>query len=201
MTMIHLAPEHRENLKKSGLSEETILEAGIRAVPVDQFKKRLGSLDKGIESLMEIPFSVFDDNEYSRYKVWYQKGHKGPKYLTKKGSVNRLYIPRKALDVLGDVSVRLDITEGEKKALKACQEGLHCIGITGLWNWKVKDSEKLIPDFDRIALQQREIVITPDSDWIEDDKHGNLKNLAQAVSRLASALIKKGAKVYWRSLN
>ncbi|MBT6227743.1 MAG: DUF3854 domain-containing protein [Candidatus Scalindua sp.] len=199
--MTHLVPEHYDDLKKSGLSDKTILASGIRAVPPDQFKKRLGFPDKGIESLMEIPFSVFDDNEYSRYKVWYQEGHKGPKYLTQKGSVNRLYIPHKALDVLGDVSVRLDITEGEKKALKACQEGLHCIGITGLWNWKVKGVDELIPDFDRIALHQREIVITPDSDWMKEDKHGHVTNLVQAVDRLASALIKKGAKVYWRNLN
>jgi hypothetical protein len=79
--------------------------------------------------------------------------------MTKKDSYNRLYIPSKVTTILGDVSIPIDITEGEKKALKACQEGLYCVGITGLWNWKVKGENRLIQDFDRVALEGRTVCL------------------------------------------
>lgn len=194
--MIHLAPAHYKDLKASGLSDETIKGAGIISVPSDQFHTKLGFKDIGIASLMEIPFG----DDYSRFKVWYQEGKDGAKYLTRRDTENRLYLPSKTLNVLSDVSVPLYITEGEKKALKACQEGLNCIAITGLWNWKVKGSDDLISDFGKIALQGRKIVIIPDDDWIDNDKNGRAKNLTQAVSRLATALSLKGANVFRKNL-
>ncbi len=203
MTMINLVPEHYADLQKSGLSDDTILDAGIKSVPPDQINKKLGFNIPGLVSMYEIPF---DDN-YSRFRIFYEagkefyeNGDKKPKYLTKKGSCNRLYIPAAAESILNDVSVPLEITEGEKKALKACQEGLHCIGITGLWNWKVKDENKLIECFNKIAFGGRIVFITPDNDWLKPNSNGERKNLKQAVNGLAYLLIDRGAKVYWREL-
>ena len=197
------APEHLKDLKKSGLSDDTIREAGIKPVPPDQFNKKLGFNMDGLVSMYEIPF----DEEYSRFKAFYEDGKafnkdgsKKPKYMTKKDSYNRLYIPSKVTTILGDVSIPIDITEGEKKALKACQEGLYCVGITGLWNWKVKDENRLIQDFDRIALEGRTVYLVPDNDWQKPDRKGERKNLKQAVNELAYLLIDRGAKVYWREL-
>jgi len=188
-------------LKKSGLSDDTIREAGIKPVPPDQINKKLGFNMDGLVSMYEIPF----DEEYSRFKVFYKEGKsfnkdgsKKPKYMTKKDSGNRLYIPSNVIPALDDVSVPIDITEGEKKALKACQEGLYCIGITGLWNWKVKGENKLIADFDNIALEGRAVIINPDNDFLEPNRKGERKNLKQAVYGLAYLLIDRGAKVYWR---
>jgi hypothetical protein len=65
----------------------------------------------------------------------------------------------------------LDITEGVKKALKGCPEGLYCIAVTGLWNWKVKGKDSLIPDFVRIKLDGRKVVVTMNNDWRKQDKH------------------------------
>jgi hypothetical protein len=36
--------------------------------------------------------------------------------------------------ILTDPNVPLYITEGEKKALKACQEDLACIAVAGVWS-------------------------------------------------------------------
>ena len=197
------APEHLKDLKKSGLSDDTIREAGIKSVPPDQFNKKLGFNMDGLVSMYEIPF----DEEYSRFKAFYEDGKafnkdgsKKPKYMTKKDSYNRLYIPSKVTTILGDVSIPIDITEGEKKALKACQEGLYCVGITGLWNWKVKGENRLIQDFDRVALEGRTVCLVPDNDWQKPDRKGERKNLKQAVNELAYLLIDRGAKVYWREL-
>ena len=66
----------------------------------------------------------------------------GPKYLSPRGSGNRLYLPA-ILDrsVLDDPSRPLYLTEGEKKAAKAVQEGLACIGLAGVWSWRGKTSD------------------------------------------------------------
>jgi hypothetical protein len=64
--------------------------------------------------------------------------------------------------------VPLLITEGEKKALKANQEGFACVAVGGLWNWQV--GGRPIADLDRIDWVEREAVIVPDSDvWTRPD--------------------------------
>ncbi len=203
MNNLSLAPEHYKDLQKSGLTDSTIRDAGIKSVSPDQFNKKLGFNIDGLVSMYEIPFG----DEYSRFKLFYEDGKefnkdgdKKPKYLARQGSGNRLYIPAAAKSILDDVNMPLEITEGEKKALKACQEGLHCIGITGLWNWKVKDENKLIKCFNKIALGGRIVFITPDNDWLKLNSNGERKNLKQAVNSLACLLIYRGAKVFWREL-
>lgn len=203
MSNLSLAPEHYADLQKSGLSDVTIQEANIKSVPPGQINKKLDSGRNGISSAYEIPY----DSEHSNFRMYYEvgteyekNGDKKPKYLARKDSGNRLYIPSKAKPILNDASIPLDITEGEKKALKGCQEGLSCIAISGLWNWKVKDENKLIPDFDQINLAGRTLTINPDNDWLQPNRKGERKNLKQAVFQLAYLLIDRGAKVCWREL-
>ncbi|TVM00177.1 MAG: hypothetical protein CV087_15365 [Candidatus Brocadia sp. WS118] len=199
-----LHPDHLADLRKSGLSDETILEAGIKSLQPADIDKIFG-YPTFAKSAYEIPYPGCEG--YSRYKMSYDDtnkinslGGERPKYLTKKDSGNHLYIPPKVKVVLDDATTPLYITEGEKKALKACQEGLCCIAIAGLWNWKVKDKDKLIPDFNLIALDGRAVYIVPDSDWLLPDRHGKSKNLRQAVYDLAYKLIDRGAKVSWIEL-
>lgn len=203
MNNLSLAPEHYADLQKSGLSDDTIRKAGIKSVPPDQINNKLGLNIPGLMSIYEIPF----DDTYSRFRAFYEegkerdeKGDNKPKYLTKKGSGNRLYMPSNVTPVLGNIYVPIDVTEGEKKALMACQEDLPCIAVTGLWNWKVKDKNELIECFNKIALDGRTVFVTPDNDWLKPNSKGERKNLKQAVHGLAYLLIDRGAKVYWREL-
>ncbi len=198
----NLHPAHLEDLQKSGLSNETILEAGIKSVPPRDISKKLGFDIPGLSSMYEIPY----DGEYSRYKVFYEEnskfnkdGTKKPKYLCRKDSGNRLYIPQKIRSILPDVAKPLYITEGEKKALKAIQEGLPCVAVSGLWNWS-NGNKELIQDFAQIALVGRTVYLIPDSDWLEPNREGKPKNLEQAVYALAYLLIDRGAKVNWVEL-
>src|SRR6266542_6487243 len=79
------------------------------------------------------------------------------------------------------------MTEGEKKALKANQEGLACVAVGGLWNWQV--GGRPIADLDRIDWCEREAVIVPDSDvWTRPE-------LLQPVFALGKELETRGAKV------
>lgn len=180
-----------------------ILEAGIKSVCPRDINKIFG-YETHAKSAYEIPYPGAD---YSRYKMFYDEadridpkiGDQRPKYLCKKDSGNRLHIPPKVRPVLNDLSIPLCITEGEKKALKAAQEGLPCVAISGLWNWS-NGSKELISDFDLIALDGRTIYIVPDSHFQEPNRHGEQKNLKQAVCELAYRLIDRGAKVYWIEL-
>lgn len=201
--MIGLHPAHLEDLRKSGLKDEIIIGAGIKSVPPNDIRKKLGFDLLGLHSMYEIPYN----DEYSRFRVFYDETvkdlkdcKKRPKYLTGKNSENHLYIPHKVRPILADRPIPLYITEGEKKALKAVQEGLYCIAISGLWNWKVRDKDDLIPDFDLLALNERIIYLVPDNDWLEPDRNGERKNLCQAVNRLAYKLIERGVKVSWIEL-
>lgn len=199
----NLAPEHLRDLRKSGLSDDTLKEAGIRSIPPGDLNKKIGPNRDGVVSAYEILFA----NGYSRFRVFYERGKEyekngdpKPKYLARKGSGNRLYIPPKVKLILNDVSIPLYIVEGEKKSLKACQEGENCIGISGLWNFKNKDEDKLIPDYDQTALNGRTITIVPDSHWLQPNRKGESKNLKQAVYNHAYFLIDKGARVSWLEL-
>lgn len=191
---LYLAPDHRLDLKKSGLTAATITAAGIAAIPPEDIDKAIGYKIPEVISAYRIPFG----NGYERIKVFYHAdakpapGKKLRKYHQKAGSGNRLYIPA-TLDAsaLNDIKKTIYITEGEKKTLKAVQEGLICIGITGLWNWKRKGTDELISDFSRIQLENRKVVLVPDSDYLDASK-----NLSQAVERLARALQLAGASVY-----
>ncbi|HOD29426.1 MAG TPA: DUF3854 domain-containing protein [Syntrophales bacterium] len=188
--MENFHPDHLADLRKSGLSDETILTAGIATVVPGNIHVRLGFDLPTLRSMYEIPYG----GGFSRYRCFYGNGENHPKYLQKRGSGNHLYVPPLAARILSDATKPLYITEGEKKALKACQEGLPCVGLGGLWSWSHKGGE-LIPDFENVALKDRRVFIVPDNDYRKPDKHGYKKNLEQAVSRFAHALVEKGAKV------
>lgn len=189
-----LFSEHYSDLHiKSGLSPETIEQAGFATIVPFLIPYELGYMPKNLSSMYKIPY-LHTDNGYCRYRCFHDAGKEGPKYLQKSGSKNRLYFPPQIMQSLGDASVPLYITEGEKKALKAAQEGLCCIGLSGLWNWS-DGNKNLIRDFELIKFEGRQVFIIPDNDWQKPNKHGYKKNLVLAVELLAHKLKKLGALV------
>jgi hypothetical protein len=191
---LSLHPDHLKDLRKSGLKDETIVGAGIYSVRPADIPKKIGFNDPRIQSLLA--FLYPGCNEFERFKPFPSLDGK-PKYLQKQGTGNHLYIPEKMRPILSDPTTPLYIVEGEKKDLKAVQEGLNCIGIGGLWNWSDGSEDKnLIPDFDLIVWQGRTVLIVPDNDWLNPDRHGEPKNLKQAVYELAYRLIDRGARIY-----
>ena len=191
--MNNLHPLHLDDLQKSGLTDETITQSGIHTVPPNDINRKLGFNILGLISCYEIPY----DESFSRFRAFYDDNIPGkqPKYLQRKNTGNRLYIPNLVRPLLDDPSISLYFTEGEKKALKAVQAGLYCIGLSGLWNWS-NGNKELIIDFDLIKLQGREVFIIPDNDWLQPNKHGYAKNLKLAVYGLANRLKERGARVF-----
>jgi hypothetical protein len=192
---LRLHPKHRQDLQKSGLSDETIIRAGIESIRPQDIARELGFNPSGILSAYRIPYPGF--NGFCRYRVFCDEAYqeRTAKYLQKKGTGNHLYITDKAKIVLADLDLPLYLVEGEKKALKATQEGLPCVGLAGLWSWMVKGGG-LIPDFDKISLANRVINVVPDNDWLSPNRYGLKKNLRDAVYGLAQRLIEKGARVF-----
>jgi len=190
---MNLYPEHLADLRKSGLSDQTILDAKIYSVSSSDFSRKLGFNDPKIESLMAFPYPGCGG--FERFKIFPPLD--GRRYLQPKGSGSHLYIPDAVEKILGDPTIPIYITEGEKKTLKAIQEGLPCVGLGGLWNWSNGDDEKtLITDFDRIEFRGRLVFLVPDNDWLEPNRHGEQRNLQQAVFELGYRLIDRGAQVF-----
>ncbi|HPL97323.1 MAG TPA: DUF3854 domain-containing protein [Smithellaceae bacterium] len=186
-------PKHLADLQKSGLTDATIALAKIESIRPDRIDKELGFRVPNLESVYRIPY----DDKFSRFRCFYFEGADGQKYLQRRNTGNRLYIPMNInRDLFQDATKPIYITEGEKKALRACQEGLFCIGLSGLWNWKNSGSDELLDDFKLIHFHNRIVKLVPDDDWLSLNKHGYKKNLKPAVYRLAGKLKERGASVY-----
>jgi len=185
-----LDPDHLTDLEKSGLRDDTIRIMGTYSVCSADIPKLLGWNPEKIESALVLPYPGVDG--FFRLKVFpgYKdnKGHT-VKYLQPKDSSAHLYVLPSVRADLANPSVPLYFTEGEKKAAKAVQEGLACVGLGGLWNWIEKDTGKGINELDPIAWPDRKCIIVPDSDiWTRIE-------LQRAVYALGKELERKGGKV------
>ncbi len=183
-----LAPSHLEDLRESGLKDETIQEAGFKSVPPRLINKILG-FNAQIDSLIEIPYPGAD---FSRYKLFPpltdREGH-SIKYFQAKDSAPRLYVPS-GFDCTAPL---WRITEGEKKSLKATQDGLNCLGLGGIWNFASKNAHgqpELIPDLQNIPWKNKTVEIVPDADFTTND------HVKRAVYRFAQLLEAEGAKIF-----
>jgi hypothetical protein len=184
-----LHPDHQADLERSGLTAATIAAAGIRSLAPAEWAWYVGAARAGrLTSAYLLPYSGTDD--FYRVKLFPPlpdgAGHT-VRYVQPAGSTPRLYIPPQAQAALTDPSVALRITEGEKKALKADQERLPCLGLGGLWNWR--HAERPITDLDTIDWVERPVILTPDSDvWTRPE-------LLKAVYALGRELETRGATV------
>ena len=193
--MASLSPEHRADLKKSGLTDETITRANIHSVPPCDISKILGkNYGDKVDSLLAFPYA---QNGFCRYKLFPpikdKDGHK-VKYFQSSGSGVHLYYPPGIETEIGDPSIPVSFVEGEKKALKGFQEGIISIGIGGIWNFKEKNSDELVRDFDNVPLKDRIVNLIPDGD------HHKNKDVQRAVLLFARKLKEKGATPYLISL-
>jgi len=96
-------------------------------------------LGYGVGAGMVIPYVTHNgDAPYARVKLDHA-GQMASAIAARRDGGNRLYIPP-TLDpkLLADPTQPLWITEGEKKSLKATQEGLPCLALSGVWSWRQK---------------------------------------------------------------
>jgi hypothetical protein len=191
-----LLPEHLKDLQKSGLSDATITRCDVHSVRPADLK---ACPIPGVVHALAFPYTALDGTplELQRWKLFYE-GEPGDKakYWQPKGSDPLPYFPPLVdwQDLASDTTTTLLITEGEKKALAACQTGLVCLGLAGVWNWRAKldNGERLtLPGLDRITWQGRLVELVPDSDVWRPEKEQALSGFYALGRELQS----KGARV------
>ena len=207
-----LHPEHLADLRKSGLSDETIRDHKIRTVPpLDMIDALLGYRAPNVKSAYLTPFPnplggwldyvklkvfAFDDvmtevradhiDEY-RDRRRYNGGRR--KYLVQRASAPRLYFPIPTMARALEGAETLWIVEGMKKALALMQLALPAIGIESAWSWHLKGSRGLLPDFDQVRLKGRGVKVVPDGDINTEPM------IARAYYGFVGALHRRGAHV------
>lgn len=147
---------------------------------------------------------------YANYKTdYYNRRLKNPeygkgKYIKPAGIPSQIFRPlHLPIAALQDITKPIIITEGDKKAIKAVQEGFPCLSLGGVWGWKCKPSTicldenyeweltaDIIPDLVHANFKDKEVILCYDNDMYHNSK------VKQALYSLAAYLIsEKGAKV------
>lgn len=184
--------------KGSGINKQTIRKSKIYSINKNAAKR--SGFTNSIKSggyIIPYPYLLEEgiDHSYLRFKpdipVNTDNG-KPAKYLTKTGDISRIYRPvNLPVKILLDPTCSLIITEGEKKSVKATQEGFNTIALPGVWNWRSKQTKNgIITDLEKITWLNRKIYIIFDSDVVHKDE------VKKARQELSKYLASKGALVF-----
>lgn len=206
--LTRLTPAHLADLRKSGLSDEQIERCAYSSLQApESIRQRLGwaKYDGALGDCLAIPFfdAAGKPMGYCRLKPdrprRQKEDGKPVKYESPKGAKNRAYFPPMTRAALADPSIPLVITEGEKKAAKADQDGIACIGLVGVYGWQKKRNKdakgrpegvrELIDDLAGITWKSRAVYIVFDSDAATNPR------VRMAEWHLAIALVAAGATV------
>jgi hypothetical protein len=191
-----LAPAHRDDLAKSGITEAARRAQGIRSVPPNDFEPLLSrrSVPSGTRSMLLLPFPSPAGGWFDHFQVKLfpphvdSKGH-SVKYLQLRGSTPRLYFVRSVLPPVLAPASPLWVVEGAKKSITAAQLGLPAVGITGIEGWHARGSRRLLFDFDTVPLAGRVVKVVPDGDVQTNPA------VERGTAGFAEALEQRGARV------
>jgi P4 family phage/plasmid primase-like protien len=204
-----LANAHRAELRASGLSDDAITAGGFFSASdatLAILLNRRGSVEwvRGLGDSLVIPYRDAEGREtgYVRAKPGNPRlnwGEKAVKYEAPVGKPPQPYFPAGLTTALSDPTTPLLITEGEKKAAKAQQDGFPTVGLSGVWSWAVKREtdehgrpigpRRLLPALEAVAWTGRTVYVVFDSDAATKDK------VRKAEKALAQALTERGALV------
>jgi len=208
-TIPTLSQHHYEMLKASAIADDVIKERGYKTVTEAKELKTLGFSDSQIRvpGLLlplhstdgENPLYVFrPDNP----RVFEDKKHRNEdgtykqkiiKYEMPKGGQMRLDVPPRCWPNIGDPTIPLWITEGQKKADALASIGFCAIALLGVWNFvgtNDRGGKVFLADFMDIAMNGgRPVRIVFDSDVMTKPE------VKQALDILTQRLQKKGAMV------
>lgn len=189
-----LHPDHLADLRKSGLTDETITRCQFESVRPKEVPF------KQVESAYRLPYFTLmgERDEFERMRLFPpMKGKNGTqKYHQESGTGSRIYAPPLMpwADIAQKTDIPLSITEGEKKSAALCQLGVPSLGVAGVWNWRQRDEEAdalILPSLDLVCWVGRTVDIVPDSDVWRSDKESAL----QGMYALGHALHQRGARV------
>ncbi len=208
-TLPGLTQQHYAMLKASAISDEVIKERGYRTTTNTNDLKVLGfsPAQQRVPGLLlplhttdgQTPLDIYRP-DYPR--VIEDKKKRNPdgtfkqkviKYEMPKGEKMRLDVPPRCRVNIGDPSIPLWITEGQKKADALASIGLCAVALLGVWNFigtNDRGGKVFLSDWRDIALNNgRPVRIVFDSDVMTKPA------VRQALEELTRILERKGAKV------
>jgi hypothetical protein len=200
-----LLPQHLADLHKSGLKDGTIARCGFYSEADAEQVRSLLNWAPGyrghLGACLVIPYHGPDGTStgYARLKPDSPRAgsadRKTVKYEAPVGECPRVYFPPCGVtaQALADPGEALVLTEGEKKAARADDEGIPCLGLSGVWSWCKKRQgtgpRELLDDLAALAWEGRTVYVVFDSDAAENE------NVRRAEQALAAALGERGAVV------
>jgi P4 family phage/plasmid primase-like protien len=199
--LVNLTPElHADDLadlRRSGLSDQTITSMGCLSVEAETIRSQT-EVKRVREPGYRIPYAGVTDQTgqpYARYRLRQPIGEM--RYVSGLGDDAQLYVPP-AFATL-PTSDLLVVTEGEKKASKAVQEGVHCVAIQGVWSWcdaghravekndgdRVSDSTLPISSLMEVVRKYKRVLVLGDSDLFTNPQaRRGLELLTKSLLRL-----------------
>ena len=124
-----LADRHRDELRESGLTDETIVAAGIHSAKDGEIRTVLGWQPKahawGVGMVFPFHFPDQTDAGYQRVKLDFPRSNgngKVVKYESPRQAGNRAYFPPGFFEAVGGATI-IVIIEGEKKPLAVMRSG------------------------------------------------------------------------------
>jgi hypothetical protein len=189
-----LDPDHLADLRRSGLTDETIRRHRIRTVPPHMIPHLLGFDPPAVQSAYIIPFPdsrgwFIDHIRVKVFPPYKDRSDNTVKYLQPRGAGARLFFPMATLDAVLTSDGPLWLAEGEKKALAVAQLGLPTVGFCGIEGWHSAGSRALLSDFNVIPLTGRTVELVPDGDARTNP------NVERGALRFAEAIERRGARV------
>lgn len=203
-----LSPEHLAMLRnESGISDDVILARGYRTITDKKDLETLGFAPAQCKTPgLLLPLHTADGtNELYVYRPDNPRVHEDKrkgrlsdgtypnkviKYEFPKNEKMRLDCPPACQPMLGNPSIPLWITEGQKKGDSLASRGLCAIALLGVWNWKGRNDvggTTFLADWDHIALDSRDVRIVFDSDVMT--KQGVRAALKRLTEHLRLALV------------
>lgn len=193
-----LLSHHAQMIVASGITLDVATARGYRSItdPADAIALGFADYQARVPALLVPVWGV--DGRIATYQLrpdTPRRSEKGKpiKYETPAGSRMVIDVPPAVRPVIGDPSVPLLITEGVRKADSAVSHGGNCVALMGVWNWRGTNDQGgkvVLPDFESIALNGRNVYIAYDSDVMTNP------NVKGALQRLTAFLRSREARVW-----
>jgi hypothetical protein len=166
-----LLPRHQSLLDASAISYEVATARGYRSITTKADLELLGFSrpQRNVPGLLLPGWNAAGEIAGYQYRPDSPRIRDGKpvKYEPPYGSHTWLDVPPSVQPLLGDPKVPLWITEGIRKADAAASQGMCCIALLGVWNWRGRNDAAgltALGDWELIHLKGRDIYLAFDSD-------------------------------------
>lgn len=191
-----VSPKHLAELKASAIDASIIAERGYRTITTaDELPTAFADWQRRPGLLVPIRDTTGEVAAWQLKADDPRRGKDGKpiKYDTAAQAQQCLDVPQRSLPYLGNPGVPIWITEGAKKVDSGLSHGISCmIGLQGVYGFRGRNEHGgtvALPDWERIALNGRTVVLAFDSDCMTK------ASVRDALERLSAFLAQRGARV------